>query len=130
MDRKVELWLGLCDRDMSGAHGLLMTKNYVLAVYECQQVIEKALKACIASVSADDPPRIHSLPRLAPLTGLEHEFSKEQNELIDYLNPFYIEGRYSDYKTALLSQLTPEYCKQLIVRTEEFLLWIKNRLSK
>jgi HEPN domain-containing protein len=130
MNKKVELWFGLCDRDLKGAYGLLRTKNYVLAGYQCQQVMEKAFKACIASVSTDDPPRIHTLPKLAELTGLKPEFSKEQNELIDLLNPLFIEARYSDYKSAILSQLTPEYCKQLISRTEEFLLWIKNRLSK
>ncbi len=130
MNKKVELWFGLCDRDMKGAYGMLKTKNYVLAGYQCQQVMEKALKACIASVSTDDPPRIHALNKLAELTGLKREFSKEQNELLNYLNPLFIEARYSDYKSAVLSQLTPEYCKQLIVRTEEFLLWIKSRLSK
>jgi len=130
MDKKVELWFGLCDRDLKGAHGMLKTKNYVLAGYQCHQVMEKALKACIASLSTDDPPRIHTLNKLAELTGLKPEFSKEQNELLNYLNPLFIEARYSDYKSAILSQLTPEYCKQLIVRTEGFLLWIKNKLSK
>jgi HEPN domain-containing protein len=130
MDRKVELWFSLCDRDMKGAHGLLKTKNYVLAGFQCQQVMEKALKACIASVSADDPPRIHTLSKLAALTGLEHEFSDEQNELISHLEPLFIEARSSDYKSAILSRLTPQYCKQLINKTEELLSWIKNRLSK
>jgi len=130
MDRKVELWFCLCDRDLKGAYGMLQTNNYVLAGYQCQQVMEKALKACIASVSMDEPPRIHTLSKLAALTGLEHEFSDEQNELISRLEPLFIEARYSDYKSAILSQLTQEYCKQLIARTEELLLWIKNRLSK
>jgi HEPN domain-containing protein len=130
MDRKVELWFGLCDRDLKGAYGLLQTKNYVLAGYQCQQVMEKALKACIASVSTDDPPRIHTLSRLAELTGLNNEFSDEQKYLIKHLEPLFIEARYSDYKSAILSRITPEYCKQLIAKTEDFLLWIKNRLSK
>jgi HEPN domain-containing protein len=130
MNKKVELWFGLCDRDLKGAYGMLRTENYVLAGYQCQQVMEKAFKACIASVSTDDPPRIHSLPRLSALTGLEHEFSEEQNKLTKRLEPLFIEARYSDYKSAILSLLTPEYCKQLISETEAFLLWIKNRLSK
>jgi len=128
MDRKVELWLGLCDRDMKGAHGMLQTGNYVLAGYQCHQVMEKALKAFIASVSTDDPPRIHTLQKLATLTGLNSEFSDEQKDLITRLEPLFVEARYSDYKSAILSRLTPEYCKQLITRTEELLLWIKNRL--
>ncbi|GBU20303.1 hypothetical protein R80B4_00179 [Fibrobacteres bacterium R8-0-B4] len=130
MDSSVELWFELCDRDLSGAHGMLKTKNYLLAVYQCHQVMEKALKACIADVSADDPPRIHSLPKLADRTGLKSEFSDEQMNLINYLDPFFIETRYAGYKSALLSRLTPEYCKQLITQTEEFLLWIRKRLSK
>jgi len=130
MSKNIELWFGLCDRDMKGAHGLLKTKNYVLAGYMCQQVFEKALKACIADVSADDPPRIHSLPKLAALTGLKSEFSDKQKELINYLDPFFIEARYADYKSAILTRITPEYCKQMVAETEDFLSWIKKRLSK
>jgi HEPN domain-containing protein len=130
MDRKVELWFNLCDRDLKGAHGMLQTGNYVLAGYQCHQVMEKALKACIHNVSADDPPRIHTLSKLARLTGLEHEFSDEQNQLINYLEPLYIEARYADYKAMVLLQMTPEYSKQLVDKTEEFLSWIKKRLSK
>jgi len=128
--RIVELWLGLCDRDLKGAQGMLQTKNYILAGYQCHQVVEKALKACIASVSEDDPPKIHNLPKLAAIAGLNGELSPDQIELINRLDPLFIEAKYSDYKTAILSQLTPEYCKQLISKTEEFLSWIKNKLSK
>ena len=131
MDKTVvELWLGLCDRDLKGAHGLLKTKNYVLAGFQCHQVMEKALKAYIASVSDDDPPRIHNLPKLAECKGLGAELSDEHKKLINNLNPLYIEARYADYKSAILSLMTPEYCKQLISQTEEFLSWIKRRLSK
>jgi HEPN domain-containing protein len=131
MDKTVvELWLGLCDRDLKGAQGLLKTKNYVLAGFQCQQVMEKALKAYIASVSEDDPPRIHNLSKLAEWKGLGAELSEEQWKLIDDLNPLYIEARYADYKSTILSLMTPEHCKQLISKTEEFLSWTKNRLSK
>jgi len=130
MDKKVELWFGICDRDLKGAHGLLKTGNYVLAGFQCHQVMEKALKACIAHATADDPPRIHTLSKLARLTGLEHEFSDKQNQLINYLEPLYIEARYADYKAMVLLQMTPEYSKQLVDQTEEFLSWIKKRLSK
>ena len=132
MDKTVvELWLGLCDRDLKGAHGLLKTKNYVLAGYQCHQVMEKALKAYIASVSdGDDPPRIHNLPKLAEWKGLGAELSDEQKKLINDLNPLFIEARYADYKSAILSLMTPERCKQLITQTEEFLSWTKRRLSK
>ena len=131
MDKTVvELWLGLCDRDFKGAQGMFETKNYVLAGFQCHQVIEKALKACIAATSADDPPRIHNLPKLAGYNGLGEELSDEQKKLINDLNPLYIEARYAGYKSAVLSLMTPERCKQLISQTEEFLLWIKNRLSK
>jgi len=130
MGDNVELWFGLCDRDMKGAHGMLQTGNYVLAGFQCQQVIEKALKACINSVSGDDPPRIHTLSKLAKLTGIEHEFSDEQNYLISHLEPLYIEARYADYKAAILLRITPEYCKKLVDETEELLSWIKKRLSK
>jgi HEPN domain-containing protein len=130
MDRKSDLWFGLCDRDLKGAHGMLQTQNYVLAGYQCHQVMEKALKAYIASLSSDDPPRIHSLPKLAERTGLVSELSGEQKDLINYADHLFIEARYADYKSAILSRLTPEYCKQLIAQTEEFLSWIKKRLSK
>ncbi|GBU21787.1 hypothetical protein R80B4_01687 [Fibrobacteres bacterium R8-0-B4] len=130
MNKKVGLWLGICDREMKGARGLLKTKNYVLACYMCQQVLEKALKACIQNESADDPPRIHSLEKLSNLTKLKSELTDEQLKLVDKLDPFFIEARYPNYKTMLLAEVTPEACKQIIVKTEEFLSWIKKKLSE
>ena len=79
MDKRVvELWLGLCDRDFKGAQDMFETKNYVLAGFQCHQVIEKALKACIAAMSADDTPRIHNLPKLAGYKELGEDISAEQ----------------------------------------------------
>jgi len=130
MNKKVKLWFVLCDRDLKGAHGMLKTKNYVLSGYQCHQVMEKALKAYIASLSTDDPPRIHSLPKLAEHTGLTSELSDEQKDFINYVDHLFIEARYADYKSAILSRLTPRYCKQIIAQTEDFLSWIKKKLSK
>jgi HEPN domain-containing protein len=54
----------------------------------------------------------------------------EQKNLINYLEPLYIEARYADYKAMILLQMTREYSQQLVTQTEEFLSWIKKRLSE
>ena len=72
---------------------------------------------------------IHTLARLAKMTGLMDEFSENQKEFIRRLQPLNIEMRYPVYKEKLLKFLTKEKCEDIITETKELLKWIKQKLS-
>jgi len=68
--------------------------------------------------------------KLATLAQIDDELSEEQVALLAKLQPLQIEARYPSYKERIAATLTPEYCKELLRETEEFLCWIKSRLEK
>lgn len=50
-------------------------------------------------------------------------------ELSEYdLEPLNIEARYPSYKDKLLAALTRSRCEELLIKTKQFIEWIKKRL--
>ncbi|MCL2688496.1 MAG: HEPN domain-containing protein [Chitinispirillia bacterium] len=129
--RIVNRWLDICDEDLEGARSMLNSKIYSWAGVCCHQVVEKALKAYICSFSEEDPEYTHKLQKLAAQAGLIDKLSAEQREFLKSLEPLYIQARYPTYKTKIREQLSPPgVCEKIVTQTEEFLLWIKSKLSQ
>jgi len=127
---KVEYWLELCDDDIRAAKNLLASKDYLWMSFLCHLVIEKAIKAVFASKTDKVPPKIHNLPKLAEKAMLLDDLSDEQLDFLEELTPFNIEARYPSYKDKMMAKLSPEYCKNLLTRTEEYLCWTRQKLEK
>ena len=127
---KATYWIELCDDDIPVAKSLLTTKNYLWMGFLCHLIAEKALKAVIASVTDDVPPKDHKLIKLAALAKIDDELSKEQVNLLAKLQPLQIEARYPSYKERIAATLTPDYCINVLKETEEFVCWIKSKLEK
>lgn len=130
MSSKTTYWLELCDDDLMTAKALLDAKRLLHMGFFCHMIAEKAIKAVIADVTNEVPPKIHNLIKLADFCGVINDLSDEQLRLLDDLKPLQIEARYPEYKTAIKETLTFERCKRLLIETEEFLCWIKKRLEK
>jgi HEPN domain-containing protein len=128
VNEKISYWVEISDYDLETAKAMLQTKRYLYVGFMCHQVVEKILKAYFSSVKEETPPYIHNLKKLAESTGLIEHLSEKQLDFIEELIPMNIEARYPAYKEELLKVLTPEKCKQLIIKTEELCTWIKQRL--
>lgn len=63
---------------------------YVL--FCCQQAVEKALKAVIIARTGKLAPRIHGLPRLAELAGVQPD--EARLDFMAQLSAFYFQSRY------------------------------------
>ena len=96
----------------------------------CHLVVEKALKAAIANVTSELPPKTHDLTRLAEHAGIFDDLSENQLELLETLNPLNIEARYPEYKERISKMLTEQKSTDILKETEEFLCWIKQKLEK
>lgn len=127
---KVEYWLELCNDDLQVAKNLLASKDYLWMGFICHLIAEKALKAAIANVTSEVPPKDHRLLKLAVLANIDSDLSDEQETLLGKLSPLQIEARYPSYKEKIAAILTESYCKELLKETEEFLCWIKIKLGK
>lgn len=125
---KTAYWLDCADYDLQTAKAMLQTKRFLYVGFMCHQTVEKGLKAIFVHRESDaELPYIHSLVRLANLAKVSAEMSENQLSLLDILNPLNIEARYPLNKEQLLSSLSEARCKELIVRTEELLKWIKSK---
>ena len=127
---KTEYWLILCDDDIPVAKTLLKTKNYLWMSFICHLIVEKAIKAVIAGKTGKEPKRIHDLVKLANQANIENELADSQLNFLEELTPYNIEARYASYREKMASKLSPEYCKGLMERTEEFVCWIRHLLDK
>ncbi|MCL2083594.1 MAG: HEPN domain-containing protein [Oscillospiraceae bacterium] len=127
---KVEYWLELCDDDLKAARAMLGSKNLLWAGFICHLIAEKALKAAIANITNEAPPKTHDLPKLASKTNLYGDMSENHKILLNKLTPLQIEARYPEYKEKITALLTEEYCGKLLKETEELLCWIKTKLEK
>ena len=127
---KVKYWLELSDDDLITAKCLLENKRLLHCGYFCHQVVEKALKAVITNNTDEMPPKIHDLPKLANKGLIYDLLSENQLLMLDKLKPLQIEARYPEYKELIAEKLNGDYCKELVLETENLLCWIKELLEK
>ncbi len=64
MDEKVKYWIDTAQYDMDTADVMLETNRYLYVGFMCHQVIEKSIKAVIAS-NGVFPPKLHNLMMLS-----------------------------------------------------------------
>lgn len=126
---KTEYWLELADYDLETAKAMLKSKRFLYVGYMCNQVIEKTLKAYYVKVKDTQPPYTHKLIRLAEESNIYKLFNDEQKDFLDIISPLNIEARYPTQKQDLLESLNKDKCSNIIKRTEELMLWIKNKLE-
>ena len=127
---KVEYWLELCDDDLVTAKALLENERLLHMGFFCHLIVEKTLKAILASQTDEPPPKIHNLITLAKRSSIITELSDEQLNLLEQLNPLQIEARYPEHKDKIAETLTLEICEKLYNETEAFLCWIRQKLDK
>jgi len=130
MFSKAEYWLELCDDDVKVARNLLKSKDYLWMAFICHLVVEKSIKAVIADRTNQEPKRIHDLAKLAEQANVVDELTDTQMDFLEELTPYNIEARYPSYKEKMAAKLSAEYCESLLIRTEEFLCWTKQKLEK
>lgn len=128
MDDKVKYWLEISDYDFETAEAMLKSKRFLYVGFMCHQSIEKIFKAYFTELTKETAPYSHSLSYLAKMGGFYDNFSEEQKDFIDQLEPLNIEARYPSHKERLLKSLTNIKCKEIIENTKQLQQWIKEKL--
>jgi len=126
---KVKYWIDLAKEDLAVARVLLKKRKFLHFGFLCHLVIEKALKAIIASGGADvDIPKTHDLVKLAKLGKVYTKMDDTQKDFLEVLLPLNIEARYPSLKANILETLTKATCKETLKETEALLAWIEEQL--
>lgn len=125
---KVKYWIDLSDYDLETAEAMLVSGRYLYVGFMCHQTIEKILKAYYCSKYPDTPPFSHNLSLLSNRSGLDDLLKDDFKEFINILEPLNIEARYPTHKQQLLKSLTEKRCKEILLNTKKFQLWLKEKL--
>lgn len=94
----------------------------------CQQAIEKVLKASYVKYRGATPPHTHNLLRLVAELPWKEEIGDRMLTIIETLNSYYIESRYTEDIQELAKTLTETRVKEVLASTRELFGWIKSRL--
>lgn len=127
MDRSTKLWLGIAEYDLGTAKAMLQTGRYLYVAFMCHQSLEKLLKAVISSKTKEMPPYTHNLVLLSSLSKIK--FHNSHIDFLAILNPYNIEARYPKTKLALSRLCTKKTAADILKRTEELFIWLKQKLS-
>lgn len=127
-DDRIEYWIELSEYDLETARAMLDTKRYLYVGFMCQQVVEKALKGYYVFSQDAQPPYIHNLTKISEKANIYNEYSEDQKDFIELLEPLNITARYPENKEKLSKSMTEAKCKVIIEKTEELLKWIKEKL--
>ena len=127
-DRMVQNWLSLADYDLATAEAMLQTHRYLYVAFMAQQAVEKTLKACYVKHHDATPPYTHNLLRLAAELPWKVDMDVSMNTIMEELNSYYIESRYTEDIAELQRALTSEEATRLLESAKELLKWIRARL--
>ena len=128
MNDKVKYWLELSDYDYETAVAMLKSKRFLYVGFMCHQTIEKIFKAYFIKIKNKTAPYSHSLSYLAKKGNFYSEFSEEQKDFIDQIEPLNIEARYPAHKERLLKSLNDSKCQDILSETKNIQEWIKMKL--
>lgn len=128
MTDKVTYWVELSDYDLKTSEAMFKSERYLYVGFMAHQAIEKILKAYFVNKKSESAPFSHSLSFLAKQSDIYREFSEEQKDFIDLLEPMNIEARYPTHKEQLLKSLTEKRCAEILKNAQELQRWIMQKL--
>lgn len=123
LGKDIKGWVDTSRYDLETARALLKSRRYLYVLFMCQQALEKLLKAHVVARTGELPPRIHNLPRLAEVAGLD--FSAEDRALLERLSVYYLQSRYPPEIQALAKSVGRSMVAAHLHKTEA--LWRKLR---
>ncbi len=126
----MNFWLESADSDYDTMLVMFKNKKYSWSLFIGQLVIEKLLKALYAKNNKSNPhaPRSHDLVYLAD--RCEIQYSEKQNDMLEEITKFCLDGRYDDYKKNFQKICTKEFTNEKLEEIEVIIKWLKKLLQK
>ena len=93
--KQIEYWRLTAENDIETAEILIKSGKFIEGMFFCHLSIEKMIKANLVKHTLNIPPKSHDLFYLLDLA--EIEYTKEQQDLMQILMKYQLEGRYPEY---------------------------------
>jgi HEPN domain-containing protein len=126
MNETVKKWTDQARYDLETARAMLDSGRYLYVPFCCQQSVEKMLKAVIAKITGEMPPRIHNLIQLCKRAGLEPD--AEQALLMRELSEYYLQSRYPEEIEPASSAAWQGIAEDALNRTRRVVEWLSSNL--
>lgn len=127
MRQNAEHWLQDAQSDLAAARKMVEDGSYNWAVFAARQAVEKAIKGAHIVLQHEDPPAVHSLPRLFELS-----FGKAPEDLaadLRSLSREYMTTRYPDVAGGPTAEAYAlDDAQAGIAQAERLLAWIIQNL--
>jgi HEPN domain-containing protein len=118
----VAFWLKGAEESLRLASDVFEKKYYSHALFCGHLALEKLLKAKTVTVTDQPAPHTHDLLYLAGLAKID--LNIEQQQLLDTIKKFNIEGRYPEEKLQFYQSVTLDYAKDWLEKINELYLWL------
>lgn len=127
MREEILAWWKQSREDFESAKYNLKGGRYYLAIFLCQQSVEKGLKACFMKIKKSNPGNTHSLLFLAREVSLPTKFYG----FLRRLTPQFVNTRYPDAASGTPSEIYDEESAALFLKeTEEVMEWLDSVMNK
>jgi len=121
--KQVDYWRSGSKEDIAAAEALV-SKGYLRhGLFFAHLAIEKILKAHVVQKTAETPPYIHNLIRLAEIAELA--LDSERTDFLRRFNLYQLEGRYPETCNA---QLDTAAANERLASAKEMVGWLTARL--
>jgi HEPN domain-containing protein len=114
-------WFEKSEDDLTAARIMRREGLHAHCAYQCQQAVEKSIKALWIDVKQADPPRIHGVGPIAVQLGADADLVRDINDVVGE----YMASRYPDAASALpANYYTDTDSEQRLTKTEHILSWV------
>ena len=123
-------WIESSDRDYDTMNILFEKEKYTWSLFVGHLVIEKLLKALYAKLNKNTPysPKSHDLLFLA--SKMQLSLTKEQEDSLNTITRFNIDGRYDDYKNNFYNTCNKKYTENSIIKINQIRNWLLEMLKE
>ena len=117
-------WIKSSNNDFETMNVLFAGGKYTWSLFVGHLVIEKLLKAYYAKINKGAPhaPKSHDLVYLA--SKMELNLTDEQEDLLNTITRFNIDGRYDDYKNQFYNLCNKDYTSNSIIKINKVRNWL------
>lgn len=127
-EKTIQNWLAIAQYDLETAKAMLKSGRYLYVAYTCQQSIEKIIKAIYVQEKKTTPPYTHNLRRLISELLVLNSLTEKQLNIIDIINSFYLESRYSEEIEQLANNINKTKATEIYINTKELFQWLKTKI--
>jgi len=123
MRKDTKNFINSSEYDLSTAQFMLDTGRYIYVIFMCHLSLEKLLKAIVAEITRNIPPKSHNLIYLIKLSGI-----KLPEEFIDFtakINNASIVTRYPEDFSRVLDAYPENVARDYLSITKEIHRWLK-----